>query len=191
MVTQPPGQSRARAPRTFRALPTSGATHHPQLGGSVCPDQLLSASEQAEFRSSLAAAGYSDSDVVHTQDRWSLGSGGRPCLPLLEAPVRQNVHSRSKPSCAHCTSNHMLCSLQTRARIRQLARKLRQPSAELPSLATRISRLEPPDSSLNPFAEWPWEPCDSPQTSRTSGLAVCCATCYASATSHGTAPAQL
>ncbi len=105
-----------------------------------------------------------------------------PCRPLLEAPVRRNLHSRSKSSCAHCTSNSMLCSQQASAKIRRLARRLRQPNAERPSRATRTSNHQTRASTLlqNGLGN---NPCDSAQTSRTSEPAACCAICYAGATS--------
>jgi len=37
-------------------------------------DQVLSAAEQAQFRATLAAAGYSDSDLSYHQGQWRLGS---------------------------------------------------------------------------------------------------------------------
>jgi hypothetical protein len=37
------------------------------------PDQVL-ASEQAQLRATLAAAGYSDSDLSYQQGQWRLGS---------------------------------------------------------------------------------------------------------------------
>jgi hypothetical protein len=78
-------QERSELFRLVERLATSS------LAGASAPDQLLSASEQAKFRSSLAAAGYSDSDVVRTQGRWSLGSGGRP----LPAPARSTCTEES------------------------------------------------------------------------------------------------
>jgi hypothetical protein len=38
------------------------------------PEQILSASKQAQLSTSLAAAGYSDKDLVFSQGCWALGS---------------------------------------------------------------------------------------------------------------------
>jgi hypothetical protein len=41
---------------------------------TTTPDQVLSAGEQAQLRATLAAAGYSDSDLSYQQGQWRLGS---------------------------------------------------------------------------------------------------------------------
>jgi hypothetical protein len=123
--------------------------------GASAPAQLLSASEQAEFRSSLAAAGYSHSDVVHTQGRWSLGSGGRP----LPAPTWSTgtAGSALKIETKLRTLYIQPYALLTAAERKDQATRTKTTPAKRRAAFPGDEDLEPPDSVLNSFSEWPWE----------------------------------
>jgi uncharacterized membrane protein YgcG len=123
--------------------------------GASGPDQILSASERAEFSSSLAAAGYSDSDIVRTQGRWSLGPGGRP-QPAPAQGVNTTDTARKIETELRTLYVHPY-SLLTASERKDQAIRTKTVLAKRKQAYPGDEDLEPPDASLNPFAEWPWE----------------------------------
>jgi hypothetical protein len=126
---------------------------------TTTPDQVLSAEEQAQLRATLAAAGYSDSDLSYQQGQWRLGSApsssdlaaGGSASRYAAAPARQ-VEAE-------------LRTLWVSAYTLLTSSERKDQATRYKSVAgTKRSRAYPgdeetdcQDATLNPFAEWPWE----------------------------------
>jgi hypothetical protein len=119
----------------------------------------MSVGEQAQLRATLAAAGYLDSDLSYQQGQWRLGSasaaGG---TAATGAAVRDPTESARKIEDKLRTSYVAAYTLLT-----AYERKDQVTRAKT-SLGLKRSRAfsgdvetDCPDSTLNPFAEWPWE----------------------------------
>ncbi len=123
------------------------------------PDQILSASEQAQLRTSLAAAGYSDKDLVFSQGRWALGSpaasgdpGPNPAASLGTADAAKKIEAELRT--LHVSAYTLLTAAERKD---QATRSKKSPGLKRKAAYPGDTETECPDSLLNPFAEWPWE----------------------------------
>ena len=123
------------------------------------PDQILSASEQVQLRTSLAAAGYSDKDLVFSQGRWALGSPAASGVPGPNPATGPDTAEAVKKIEAELRTLHVSAyTLLTAAeRKDQATRTKTAPGLKRKAAYPGDTETDCPDYLLNPFAEWPWE----------------------------------
>ncbi len=140
----------------FRLADRLSAT---KQAATTTPDQVLSAAEQAQFRATLAAAGYSDSDLSYHQGQWRLGSasasgdsaaGGSASRDTTE-PVRK-IEAELRTL---WVSPYTLFTASERKE--QATRSKTVVGSKRSRAYPEDEEIDCLDTTLNPFSEWPWE----------------------------------
>jgi hypothetical protein len=126
---------------------------------TTTPDQVLSVSEQAQLRATLAAAGYSDSDLSYQQGQWRLGSASAPGDSAAGGAARWDTAESARKIEEELRTLWVAAyTLLTPSERKDQATRAKSVSGVKRSRAyPGDDETECPDATLNPFAEWPWE----------------------------------
>ncbi len=134
---------------------------HYLMGSKLGPDQVLSdsAGEQAQLRATLAAAGYSDSDLSYQQGQWRLGSP-----PVTGESAASGAAVRDTTGSARKIEDELRTLYVAAYTLLTPSERMDKAMLAKTASAFKRSRAFPgddetefADSTLNPFAEWPWE----------------------------------